>query len=497
MSARAPAVILLLSLCATAPSAAAAQKRAAARRSPAASVVKIFVRGEDGTFAPTGSGFFVRAGLVASARDERRDDGEIFVKADGSDRLVPAARVDVPVSPDVDLFEVDGATPPPLALARRAARVGEAVTAYGGALVGPREAKATVSRLPGRARPSDELEEQARMLAVSGAVEPANVGGPVVAADGAVLGLATALRTADGTASLVVPAKAIAASVAKRPLPVPTMAPPIVAPTTHTPPRPPSLPIIPTVQVDPALVPKPSDIGVPEGVEGPPSDGPGQGGGIGTGSGGGAPPPPVDPKTKVVTKVKVLNNPRPGYTEVARLNKTQGTVVVRVLFGADGRIKAARVVRGLPDGLNEKAIEACYKFQFVPAKNADGEPVDAWVAVQVTFVIRDGPPAPGPSAGGEPRETVHVFLAPPSGGAVEGFAIVEVAEGEFAVAAVRGTATDGSFDLATTSPVDGCTRKWTGSGGEGEVAANEARSCAAGDGGGQHAVTLRVVVGDE
>jgi hypothetical protein len=114
-----------------------------------------------------------------------------------------------------------------------------------------------------------------------------------------------------------------------------------------------------------------------------------------------------------------------------------------------------RQATGLLDGLDAKATEACYKFRFVPAKNATGSPVDAWISVQVGFTLNCGPSASDRCGEDDWRETVHLFLAPPSGSMIEGLAIVEVAEGEFAVAAVRATAADGSFDLSTTSPVDG------------------------------------------
>jgi len=196
-------------------------------------------------------------------------------------------------------------------------------------------------------------------------------------------------------------------------LPTATLEPPILTPTTHPTPTPPSLPVMPTIQADPNLIPKnldPNSIGDPNGIVGPPSDGPGNGSGIGTGKGGGvgagngtgAGPgngwntgggdPRIgggDGADRVVaTKASILNKPRPNYTEQARQNKTQGNVVVKVLLGANGRVQKASVVRGLPDGLNEKAIEAAYQLQFTPARNGAGAPMDQWVTVSVNFTIR-------------------------------------------------------------------------------------------------------------
>ena len=198
-------------------------------------------------------------------------------------------------------------------------------------------------------------------------------------------------------------------------LPTASLQDPILAPTTHPTITTPSLPVMPTIKADPRIIPPnpdPNSIGDPNGIVGPPSDGPGEGNGIGTGKGGGvgsgdgigAGPgsgwnvgggqPGLgggdrDPNSRTIaTKARILNSPRPNYTEQARQNKTQGNVVVRATLGADGRVKTASVVRGLPDGLNEKAIEAVYKLSFTPARNAAGNPVDSTISVSVNFTIR-------------------------------------------------------------------------------------------------------------
>ena len=82
-----------------------------------------------------------------------------------------------------------------------------------------------------------------------------------------------------------------------------------------------------------------------------------------------------------------LSGPVPQYTEEARANKINGTVVLRALVGADGDVKQVRVVSGLPYGLNEKAIEAARQTKFKPAMK-DGQPVPHWVVLQMSFNIR-------------------------------------------------------------------------------------------------------------
>jgi TonB family protein len=122
--------------------------------------------------------------------------------------------------------------------------------------------------------------------------------------------------------------------------------------------------------------------------------GPGNGRGVGPGSGynmGGGDPRLSGgsgaPATSVDTRPIPLNSPQPRYTEKARNNKIEGSVTLRVLVGADGLVNQVRVVRGLPDGLDEQAIQAAYQLRFKPAMKA-GKPVAYWLPVIVEFNLR-------------------------------------------------------------------------------------------------------------
>jgi TonB family protein len=197
-------------------------------------------------------------------------------------------------------------------------------------------------------------------------------------------------------------------------LPKFSLTPPIIAPRPEQQLKPPSLPVQETIQVDPRLEPpRIADMptGDPKGVPGPPSPGPGSGGGIGSGSGGGIGPgdgtgygpghgynmggggPSIGggDRNAVATAVDQrpvpLNAPQPRYTEEARKNKIQGTVIARVLVGADGSVKQVRITRGLPDGLDEQAIQAAYQLRFRPAMKG-GQPVSFWQAVSIEFNLR-------------------------------------------------------------------------------------------------------------
>ena len=89
----------------------------------------------------------------------------------------------------------------------------------------------------------------------------------------------------------------------------------------------------------------------------------------------------VDSKPVIVSRVN------PSYTEAARNNQIQGTVTLKALVDETGTVKRIIVVRGLPDGLNEKAIEAGYKTKFKPAMK-DGKGVPYWILLQMTFTLR-------------------------------------------------------------------------------------------------------------
>jgi TonB family protein len=87
---------------------------------------------------------------------------------------------------------------------------------------------------------------------------------------------------------------------------------------------------------------------------------------------------------EVEAKPVALTALRPNYTEEARQNKVEGSVSVRALVGADGKVKRVRIISGLPDGLNEETILAVKQMLFKPALKAD-QPVDYWMVMTVEF----------------------------------------------------------------------------------------------------------------
>ena len=124
------------------------------------------------------------------------------------------------------------------------------------------------------------------------------------------------------------------------------------------------------------------------GTSGPPSLGPGApSSGAGAGVGPALPESASPAQAPVTTRPKVLNSGRPQYSEIARRNQTQGVVMIRILVGADGDVKQAKVAKGLPDDLNERAVQAALKLKFQPAMR-DGVAVDYTLSIQVEFNLR-------------------------------------------------------------------------------------------------------------
>jgi len=71
--------------------------------------------------------------------------------------------------------------------------------------------------------------------------------------------------------------------------------------------------------------------------------------------------------------MRILNSPRPDYTELARHNGIEGIVVIQALFKADGKITDIRVVRGLGFGLDEQAVKAGTKKESSSSSKVSGE----------------------------------------------------------------------------------------------------------------------------
>ena len=102
------------------------------------------------------------------------------------------------------------------------------------------------------------------------------------------------------------------------------------------------------------------------------------------GQAGGSEQTVYEAKSPGVTKPVILYKEKARYTKEARESGVFGTVVLSVVFAADARVTGIRVIRGLPQGLTESAIEAAQKIKFQPATK-DGKPVNFRATLEFTF----------------------------------------------------------------------------------------------------------------
>jgi protein TonB len=157
---------------------------------------------------------------------------------------------------------------------------------------------------------------------------------------------------------------------------------------------------------DPARLtdPRPVDNGLPVAAELdsiPPVTEPSEGGGEsisgvppgpGAASTQGNPVPgteqgPMEPDTYLYYDEPPVEATRviPEYPEVARQARMEGTVLLQVHVGTDGRVHDVRIMRsaGVFDGAAEEAVR---RWRFRPAL-ANGRPVAVWVAIPIRFTL--------------------------------------------------------------------------------------------------------------
>lgn len=79
-----------------------------------------------------------------------------------------------------------------------------------------------------------------------------------------------------------------------------------------------------------------------------------------------------------------IYEPDPEYSDAARKAKFQGTVIVGVIIGADGKVYDPKIVQPLGLGLDQKAIQAVLQWRFEPAKKG-GRPVRVAANIEVNF----------------------------------------------------------------------------------------------------------------
>jgi protein TonB len=81
-----------------------------------------------------------------------------------------------------------------------------------------------------------------------------------------------------------------------------------------------------------------------------------------------------------------LHDVSPVYPMMARQARVQGSVVLELVITADGRVNDTKVLRGLPMGLTEAAIEAARQWRYEPMQ-VNGRSVEALLVATVRFSL--------------------------------------------------------------------------------------------------------------
>ena len=77
---------------------------------------------------------------------------------------------------------------------------------------------------------------------------------------------------------------------------------------------------------------------------------------------------------------------KPVYPPIAQSARVQGLVIIEATIGPDGRVRDAKVLRGVPL-LNDAALEAVRQWQYTPTL-LNGVPVPVIMTVTVTFTLQ-------------------------------------------------------------------------------------------------------------
>lgn len=139
--------------------------------------------------------------------------------------------------------------------------------------------------------------------------------------------------------------------------------------------------VVPTPNAKPNFNPNPDAKFAAEGGTGTGESAEGggdEGAGSGAGSAQGVP----------VTPPRIVSSVRPPYPSSARNASIEGTVYVKMLVNADGKVEEAFVAQSSGNAaLDDSAVKTVYKWSFSPAKDAFKEKVACYITIPVNFQL--------------------------------------------------------------------------------------------------------------
>ena len=83
----------------------------------------------------------------------------------------------------------------------------------------------------------------------------------------------------------------------------------------------------------------------------------------------------------------VIQRVDPVYPAEARNDRIEGIVILEATIDRTGHVRNAVVLKPLPDGLSEAALDALKQWTFAPG-TLDGKPVDVLFNVTVAFRLK-------------------------------------------------------------------------------------------------------------
>jgi TonB family protein len=103
-------------------------------------------------------------------------------------------------------------------------------------------------------------------------------------------------------------------------------------------------------------------------------------------------PPPTEDTGPIqvggdVRAPEKISAPQPQYTEIARKARVQGVVIVQAIIDKQGAVTNVKVLKGLPMGLEEAAVDAIKQWKFKPA-TLNGRPVTVYYNLTVNFKLQ-------------------------------------------------------------------------------------------------------------
>jgi TonB family protein len=98
-----------------------------------------------------------------------------------------------------------------------------------------------------------------------------------------------------------------------------------------------------------------------------------------------------------VTAPKIVYQPEPKFTKIARKQKVSGVATVSIIVDTEGNPRNVHIIRSIADNVDKKhqaaavsldqaAIDAVKQYKFTPA-TLHGKPVPVYLNVEVNFQI--------------------------------------------------------------------------------------------------------------